>query len=208
TNNTFIMKLKYTKVATLAATLITFGSLAGGANAAIVNGTFDDGLTGWTTTGASGFSAGTNTFPGGNTGARIFNSNTQTVGPNEFREFSQTVDLTAITTLSFDISTRYNGFGNAWDASRFVASVTIDGVDQITFSTTDVQLGVEIDVSSLSGDHDLGFRLTSLMTTVGTGSGVVTHQFVFDNVTAVPEPSSALLLGFGALSFAARRRRN
>ncbi|MDB4143269.1 hypothetical protein OAF06_01530 [Akkermansiaceae bacterium] len=40
-NNTFFMKLKQTKVATLAATLITFGSLAGGANAALTITNFD-----------------------------------------------------------------------------------------------------------------------------------------------------------------------
>lgn len=189
------------------------------AMAIVVNPGFESGLAGWTSAGASQFTRGTTAAPisEGASAARIFNRNTGTVNPGDFGEIRQSVDMTNILSITFDLAAQYNGSGNAWDPARFIASATIDGVDAVTFSSTNTFLGVVLDVSGLVGIHDLGFRLTSLATTIGTGTtgpGAVTHQIRVDNIrtdevtVSIPEPDALALFGLGlaGLGFARRRK--
>lgn len=203
------MKLKHTKVATLAATLITFGSLAGIANAATI--TFDDA---WTSLGQSaspgsfyssqgvaisgtffGLVGGVgNGDPGnwdleGTVGSAFLGINQGTSG-------NPTFTFSVPQTGSIDIgvprwTSNFLVSGSLGGSSVFSSSISIsdDNNGQGTWSTF-----------SFSDPIDtIQVQLTS-------GSAIA---YGIDNVsvTAVPEPSSALLMGLGALGFVAHRRR-
>lgn len=209
-------------LSTIAAGL-TCGFLALGAtsaSAAIINPGFESGLTGWTAGGVSTFSKGiTSPVSEGALSARIFNFNGSTVTAGQFGEIRQSVDLTGLNAILFDIATRYNGTGNVWNPAQFRAAATIDGLEVLTFSSTGTFLDQALDVSALSGFHDVGFRLTALQTVVGTGTvgpGAVTHQIRIDNLridppeveVSIPAPGAVLIFGLGlaGLGYARRRR--
>lgn len=183
------------------------------ASAAIINPGFEDGFTGWTVTTDPNFVAGIDSpISEGSSAARLYNSNGNghTVTPNSYAQLLQSIDMSGVDAIRFDIRTNYNGTGGVWNDTRFRVSVLIDGSEQLSYTTSGTFLNQEIDVSSLSGSHSLAFRLTSLTTTTGTGSGgsgVVTHQVLVDNIVAVPEPSTYLLSGVCGLGLVFRRRR-
>lgn len=74
-------------------------------------------------------------------------------------------------------------------------------VDEVTFVFVGVNAGEGFSVSSTATPDD-GSRRISFAGANGDGAGLYRVDF-----TAVPEPSSALLLGLSALGFVARRRR-
>lgn len=182
-------------------------------SAAVINPGFEDGLTGWTVTTDPNFIAGNiSAFSEGSSSARVFNSNANghTVTPGSYGQILQTIDLSGMDAIRFDIWTQYNGTGGVWNDTRFRVTVLIDGAEQLAYDASGTFLSQEIDVTSLTGNHSLAFRLTSLTTTTGTGdtgSGVVTHQMTVDNIIAVPEPSIYLLSGVCLMGLVYRRRR-
>ena len=186
------MKQTLKSVRALAATLITLGSLAGGANAATL--TFGNTelfpASGYTELGfivtattefnaifdaaGSGFSSHYFTYQGSTTTALIalisggsFDFQSVDIGLGEFAGGSFT-DITFLGTLAGG-GTLTTTFTNVSAVQNVVLNWT--GVTSVT----------------VSGSDDPGFDNVS--------------------VTAVPEPSSAIVAGLGFLSLAARRRR-
>lgn len=203
----------------LTCSLLALGATS--ASATIINPGFESGLTGWTTGGVGAFSRSTTAAPvsEGAISARIFNFNGSTVTAGEFGEIRQSVDLTGLNSVLFDLAAQYNGSGNVWNPAQFRAAATIDGLEVLTFSSTGTFLDQALDVSALTGFHDVGFRLTALQTVVGTGatgSGAVTHQIRIDNLridppdvpVSIPEPGALIIFGIGlaGLGYVRRKR--
>ena len=190
TNNTFSMKLKHTKVATLTATLIAFGSLAGGANAALTlsintaNQTFY--LTGTDDVVANRLGFVAYQFAHGST--------------STFTDLTGNASTVTISLGSFDgneVWLNFSGDSN-WDLAFSTTN------DDRAFTITG---GGAVNAVSYAG---LGDSIVPFEASIGVASGVYpagTSQDPINVVAAVPEPSSALLLGIGALGFVTRRKR-
>ncbi len=196
------MNLKHTKVANLAAALITFISLAGGANAAILLTITDDGtdLT-MTATGSYDFTAvgdnGTDQALGANAGVLPTTSG----GLYGWEVTEATISFTvsysgALTGTSnvfpADSITTTNPF--FFDSSRSV----------IRFTEGTPLLGTVNETAVFNS-----ITLASLGMVAGESVSVTWagDSATIQTVASVPEPSSAILLGLGALGVAVHRRR-
>lgn len=227
------MKPHYKKVAPLAVTLITFGSLAGGAKAAVVisDQTFND--VDWSTTVtltigsgpthteqqvATGGNPGsyreyTHDFSGGSGTIFVFHGYTgQTYTPSiqgailslDYSEDSISPDnhlIGARTALlqdgvvySYAGSSGMDFDSDSWITQAIpgiVASNYIEGTPDFTSAGSEITFGF--------------LRGNSTGTNNAFTAGIDNWSYTINNV---PEPSSALLLGFAALGFASLRRRN
>lgn len=190
-------------MATLATTLITFGSLAGGANGAITvtyeqvggdvvlnySGTFD----------IDGFS------PGGFTVSSISSSGSDDRFRNFQGEFSRILSAGTIAQVA--------GGSNGFFTNDFVtipASATsgdtfaIEIENGFVYAPSGYTAGQNISGSAtFSGQTIAGLGLVDSSFDIGAGGTVS-----FSSASAIPEPSSAFLLGVGALGFVSRRKRN
>lgn len=223
------MKLKHTKVATLAATLITFGSLVGGANAAITasftgsvnpisSPDFQTNLSplpeassvsspqiidGFVFTQVNGDinNIYTNHDPGGQTGGRSWYPDGGDFG---YTEISHTNGNKSSEFAAF-VGSGFSG------APMFLAYEVVNNGGVIA---SGVLSGHTRSYSwfSISGDSGeqfdtIRFRdsYTSVMTvTDGTNNALSIDQV---SISIVPEPSSTALLGLGGIALMLRRRR-
>jgi hypothetical protein len=198
--NTFSMKTKYNKVATLAATLITFGSLAGGANGALI--ITDNGSTitlDWNETLVT-----TSVVSGGALHNLIY-ENMFSAAPAHSRSnpiissFSSSITVNGIE-ASPTIWTGWNyrpGEADLLDTQQIaiIWNPTISaGVgDTLVFT------------GSMTLNSDSFYTVPDQAPSiVWFGSQGV--KFTADTAV-VPEPSSTFLIGLGVLGFASRRRR-
>ncbi|MEM0966082.1 MAG: PEP-CTERM sorting domain-containing protein [Verrucomicrobiota bacterium] len=201
----FFTRIKHTQVATLAATLIAYGSLAGGAHGGILMTISDDGIN-LTLRATGSFDV----------------TNATSIGTG-----SLGTDAAVAPTLNAF------GFNAGLDGVRYAASFSgiLSGTSDVFPSsslTTNIPVWVDFDgtesnpsprfaapAGELSGTVDEtaifnGTTIASLGLVVGQsvtgtwGSGGVDEQIT---ITVIPEPSSALLLGLGGLGFVVLRRR-
>lgn len=183
------MKLKHTKVVPLAATLISIGSLAGGANAAVVFQVYVDSPTtiNITASGTLDGPAPSNLLnylwidaPVGSPQLSLIPTGIFQVGSlnlgNSYVGYANPPYLNPI-------QLRFNYDLSEGDVFSFNGTLTSSSAHNLTNENLD---GVNI----YWGRNDLEM-------TVGTLQG---------QVSVIPEPSSALLLGFGALGILTRRR--
>lgn len=209
------------KVANLATTLITFGSLAGGANAATIIGassvisntgffgngldlinqsglsaTYASGITNFSSFVATTTSSSTNIGDGGVFGGSSVATNIWTF------DLGSEFNLEGVAVFSLGSSpgrvTEYNVhfdsnsiFSDGVTSSPALA-VLIAGHPSPTVSTFPSAPTQFVHIESTNTERGIAFH--------GLGE-------VFFSGTAVPEPSSALLLGLGALTISFRRRR-
>ena len=188
------MKQTLKSVRALAATLITLGSLAGGANAATL--TFGN----------------TELFPA----SGYTESGFIVTATTEFNAISDAADS--------GFSSHY--FTYQGQGSTTTASIALISGESFDFQSVDIGLGEFANASftdiTFLGTLAGGGTLTTTFTNVSAVQNVVLNWTgvtsvkvsgsddpAFDNVsvTAVPEPSSAIIAGLGLLSLAARRRR-
>ncbi|BDS07734.1 hypothetical protein NT6N_27740 [Oceaniferula spumae] len=193
------MKLKQTKVATLAATLITFGSLVGGAKGAVTINIWEDGAD------VRAQASGTLDIIG-----LSFLSNSPF--PDDFR-----IDPTDPEILFFGPGDVYSGLGFSltFGTGGFNATGTTSG-DHFGFESNNllVPTGFVSGGSIFSEGVFSGTDLATLGVNVGTFDYTLPNTDTISVVigsapspAAVPEPSSALLLGLGLLGFVSHRKR-
>ena len=201
------MKLKYTKVATLAATLIIFGSLAGGANAAVI------------------FSN-----PGGKLNVTFTDAVDYTVNSSHTEDYYHLVIRDVYT------SDQPSNFANTIASSTVTLTHINSGSANATPNDSAQYSGISGYSVPDNNDLILGFRWNSDLTvtsgdtfTLSAGTYSTNRNIAlpdsnaasFDTLliegaqfnqatsvqTLIPEPSSALLVGLSALGLAVARRR-
>lgn len=199
------MKTKCIKVATLATTLITFGSLAGRANGALVIdfgiGTYIDsdpavvsGFNFYYTNGGVGAVADVESLR-----SEIGNG-TSFITTRDINDGEPSISMTPVNGGTFSLL--------SFDAADFNLGVSGRTVEVVGFSRNGVTVRQSF---SLVADTFTTFHLpptfTNLILVEFNNSGAGGVGFSLDNVEVIPEPSSALLFGLGALGFVARRKR-
>ncbi len=195
------MKHKLKSVSTLAATLITFGSLVGGADAAITITITDDGtnLT-MSATGTYDFSA-----------APILATDSDTLG------FDSAFAPTFLV-YGWDAGSQSNTFAISHSGSLTATGDKFPADSMTTTNPFFIDLNNGIIVVSRSSAPLIGSVnetatfLNTTLASMGMVSGEsLTVTWNGDSATiqtsAIPEPSSALLLGLGALGLAGLRSR-
>jgi hypothetical protein len=179
------------------------------AQAAIINPSFENpggseavGPDGWTKSTTSGFAAArSGAASDGSLSMYLYKLNSATVTAGEYGSYSQSVDLTGIDLVLFDVYMTHPPCCQAWP-SQLEASVYV-GNDKLWSAnsiTSGWELDHSIDTSLYSGFRNLEFRLEAL----GTESSGSSH-FRVDHLRAVPEPGSGWLLGIGLMGLATRR---
>ena len=222
------------KLGLVAATLaLTMASAPAGAAVNLLsNGSFESGLTGWTLTqsgggtapvvfnynSSAGYSSGAfgEPIPPSNVasaspdpvGNRVLYFSSDTANPDTL---SQLVNLVAGATynIGFDYYIPLNGFNNPFDAT-------------LRFSVGGTPVGATLQAGSTPGTAQTWFNFNSSFVATNTGPqtlafefrglGVTAADFAVDRVfvtAAVPEPGTwaMMLLGFGVIGAAMRRRR-
>jgi hypothetical protein len=187
------MKHILKSVRALAATLITFGSLAGGADAATVidyTGSNNSGLTTYDENGYNVTQTNSGTFDLDTT----FGIVTATSPASEISLTNILGDSFTLNSLSMGsfnlVPVSYQGYLNGVLQATDSFTNTIGGGASQNFSTVNLA-GITVD--------EIRFTINQ-----STGANQVIQTF---NVSTIPEPSSALLLGLGALGMIARRTR-
>jgi hypothetical protein len=182
------------------------------ANALIKNPSFEDGLNDWTINGVGSF--GYNESPVfatdgsytarlysftscANSGCGFFSFNT-----GDYVGLSQSFDMSTVSAILFDsfldnappYPDNYSVYQPFMTAAAYIDSTMVWGSQ-----TLGQFLDISIDTSSLTGIHELEFRIEA----IGSGSDYKSDYFYIDNirldVTDVPEPSILSLLGIGLL---------
>jgi hypothetical protein len=202
-------KMKHTlkSVRTLAATLITFGSLAGGANAAVVS--FNVSQTFTQGTGQSDLAATTVSI--GSAGSFVVDPGSS----GEYLDFDFTVG-------GAFASTGISPAGYPWMRSFDAGETITVSLDFNTSNwTTILDGGVTTSPWDSSHNGFIGFRAnggelgyisydfsrSSGLSTITLNEGAF-ESIAGQSISIIPEPSSAFLLGLGALAVLVRRRRN
>lgn len=192
------------KLATLAATLTTFGSLAGGANAAI---TFEsigsnqyranfDPITFNVTTNTSAFYISFEDF---------FTTSSGSFGSAISGDFSYSLNGASSVTVNHTSSSGTVSFspGGITDANdlyfNFSGGPLVDIGDTISISGNNLVFST----ASIGGIPNSG----TFNATLANSAFTAISNDVAVSLVSVPEPSSTLLLGLGALGFVFRRKR-
>mgnify|MGYP000014664951 CR=1 FL=1 len=197
-------------MATLTATLITFGSLVGGANAAItVSGLFSDGSADISITQDITYTV---TVGGVFTGLVLdewltYDGSQQTSGLVDSNRNSYSVEIS--------INGMINQLVNGWSfvenhgLAAFNDLTINDGYFAASTMRPTLMVGDTITIRASTWDVDSisGFNQASVGTFSGDTFLISSNGTRLTNIVAVPEPSASLLLGLGALGLVARRKR-
>lgn len=196
---------------------------AGGAGAAaIVNPSFEDGLTGWTWGSTGRFGGGTVTglhgLPtDGTRSGRIHSLVSSGFAGGQYGSLSQQVDLGAIDAISFDaaLDSAQGRMLNAF-SPLFEAAFVVDGFVLWRTSQWGSHLNQSVDVSELTGLHTIEFRNQAL----ANGFSGPSNWFVFDNLdwtlspehaelklAEIPAPAPLLVIGLGLVVLGASQGR-
>jgi hypothetical protein len=126
--------------------------------------------------------------------------------PGDYISASQTADLTAINSITFDLQLMAGRFSNATSFQSFSDAVVYLGANEV-FRTSEIGIyrDIIIDTSNLSGFYALDFRIE--IDSFGVDSQ--SDQLVIDNIrtTVVPLPASGLLFILGLTTLLRTRKK-
>lgn len=114
--------------------------------------------------------------------------------PGDFVEFYQLVNLTGIDSISFDVELKGGVYTNSY--------VSIDDEKLWSNNQEDTYYDQTIQTSTYPGMRKLALGV-EVVESFSTGTDGWTY---FDNLIAIPEPSTLLLVCVGSLGLAAKRR--
>ncbi|MDB4499232.1 PEP-CTERM sorting domain-containing protein [Akkermansiaceae bacterium] len=222
------MKITLKSVRALAATLLTFGSLAGGANAAVtidVEGVPGSSVTTWTFSGSYDIFL----FDGDPSDGQFSFNGAQQIGePNYYRggaggdwsgEIASDANLNNADVGMTILTARATGSSSG---AHFIDGLVIDsdgadgGDDFGWYIAGDLEAFETLTLSGTSeapiditkfGEGATLIQNTGDNFSINNSSDTDNKGIITLNFTAIPEPSSALLIGVGALSILVRRRR-
>ena len=224
------MKLQHIKVVTLAATLLTFGSLAGEANGAVLTfdiagiGNFDnvaqnygDRITA-TTIGNFSYGAAEGLTPNVEIDYGSTDPSLWTTGYGDLTNvLFENVDNTGFLTITLMADPGFEVILHSFDVASFSSSDdTIDlvGVGDAPLSSSLFGETNAIISATTSTAYDFltPLQASEVVITIDSRNiGSSNDNIGIDNITfsqvAIPEPSSALLLVFGGLGIIGRRRK-
>jgi len=130
----------------------------------------------------------------GDWGLYLFASSAGPHDPGDYLEFYQTADLTGVAVMTFDVHLTGSAHTDSY--------VAIDSQKKWVRHAAGTLYGVTIDVSNLSGLHEIELGV-EVFEPFGIEADGYTH---FDNLIAVPEPITPILFAIGALLVARSRR--
>ncbi|MDB4300810.1 PEP-CTERM sorting domain-containing protein [bacterium] len=191
------MKLKQTKVATLAATLITFGSLAGGANAALTITNFD-----LQSTSISFDISGTIEGPAPSEGLSYLFF----VDANGNGDYDDAPFQTPTIAQNIAVNGSTPAVSSMWIENADITEDRITLHNDSLWNVGDVLSGSFS--ASWASPIDTAPLTNGMEVRWGRNKGTALQGTLQGTASAVPEPSSALLLGLSTLGVVARRKRN
>ena len=124
----------------------------------------------------------------------VFASTVESHSPGDYIEFYQSVDMTGMSELLFDVYLAGGTYTNSY--------VAIDSQKLWIRNQAGTLFDVNLDVSSLSGVHEIELGVEVFQSFGSSADG----RTYFDNVRLVPEPATLLLFGLGGLMLRRRRK--
>jgi len=203
----------------LSFTILFYLANATTANAAIINPSFEDGLTGWSATkvGTSwGYGSTSSLATDGSKSVRMYSTTTCAnagCGGNSFSSgdyigLSQSFDFTGITEIQFDATLTGSGIG-ATSHQSFIQTAAYIGNTLVWSEVNRAQyLNIAIDTSLFSGLQMLEFRVEA----IGSGVDYQSDHIYLDNIrtneiNAVPIPAAVFMFAPALLGFMGFRRK-
>ncbi len=192
--------------------------VTGNSVAAIVSPSFES-TSGWSASNSGQFGVDTisSSFAGlptdGASAGRVFSGSGSTINSGNFGQWSQTVDLTTVAAITFDVgivTLLQAPSGQSSTLMSFLeARVLIDGTPVWSTNSGGTFLNQVIDTSGIAGSAQLVFRLHAIADSNGENLPRISSSwFLFDNlretvVAPIPIPAPVWLLA-SALPFLTR----
>jgi len=164
----------------------------------IVNPSFENSLTGWVTYNDPGM----NRYPvdtfatDGQYNLQLFTEAGTSNTKGDKSGVYQNVSLTDIPKILFDVKLSPHYYGEPCVFRDYAALFLVDGTTYWSQTVEDTYLNQFVDVSALSGSHKIELRLECIQDENYPPS----MWAEWDNLRAIPEPATVLLLGLGGLA--------
>jgi hypothetical protein len=186
--------------------------LTASASGNIINPSFEDDPapqdwitpTGWSLHDSDDFGEGTDTSfaTDGINNYRFWSFVYEGCSAGSYESIYQTVNLTGITKILFDVRLSCHFYGNPCKFQDYKAEFLVDGTPYWTQTAEGTYLNQSIDISALSGLHTIELRQECVKNETYDPS----CWTEWDNLRAIPEPATICLLGLGVLGLLRQKK--